>query len=385
MTEILVRKVEGKQDYKAFFEFPWLLYKNDPHWVPPLLSARRHLLDKHENPSWAYMEGDYFVAWRAGQPVGTIAAFINQRHNETWGERIAWFGCLEFYDDPAILTALLEAAIAYARSKQATMLRGPASFTLNDECGMLIEGFEQPLLLMPYNPQYYPHRMEASPHGFEKAMDTVSFWTQPSYYLDESGHLPEKLVRVVTKTKSRKGILTRMANPKKLRDELALLRKVYQSAWEQNWGFVPPTDREMDALFKSLRDYFHPSLGWFAEIDGQVAGFMLGLPDMNQVLKHAYPQPGHPEIWTLLKALWHWKIRPKITRQRVLLFGVVPEHRGVGADAAVYLAYIQESMNTIPNIDAGWVLESNQATINQAKMFNAKVHRRYRFYQKALG
>jgi hypothetical protein len=170
-----------------------------------------------------------------------------------------------------------------------------------------------------------------------------------------------------------------------LKQELELLRQIYQAAWEKNWGFVPPTEKEMDELFKALKDYFHPGLGVFGLVKGKPAGFMLGLPDMNQALRLAYPRPGEPEIWTLLKILWHWKIRPKITRQRVLLFGVNPEYRGMGVDAAIFLTYLSSSIKSkYPAIDAGWILATNAPVVNQAKLFKAKDYKRYRFYQRQL-
>ncbi len=381
---LTIRKVEGKQDFKVFLEFPWTVYKDDPNWVPPLVSARRHLLDKHKNPSWEYLEGDYFIARRGTKPVGIIAAFINKRHNETWNEKMGWFGFFECFNDPEAAKALLETAAKHVKSLGADAIRGPANFTLNDECALLIENFEPPLILMPYNPPYYQKLIEESGLGYDKVMDLVSIYAYPEGYLSEGGKFPEKLVRVVEKTKEKRKLSTRKADSKKLKEELALLRSVYEQAWERNWGFVSPTDHEMDDLFKNLRDYFDARLGRFGYVDGKLAAFMMGLPDMNQVLHWAYPHPRVPEIITLLRAFWHWKIRPKMTRQRILLFGVNPEYRSIGIDAAIYYEYLKDSQDTYPHIDAGWVLESNAPIINQSKMFGAHTYKRYRFYQKPL-
>lgn len=381
---LTVRKVESRRDFKAFFEFPWAVYKGDPNWVPPLLSMRRHLLDKQRNPSWEYLTGEYFVAWRGEQPVGTIAAFVNHRHNEHHNENIGWFGCFECYDDAEAARALLETASDYVRASGCTAIRGPASFTLNDECALLIENFEPPVILMPYNHPYYQRLIEENETGFAKIMDVVSLYVDPDCYLDQNGHFPEKLERVVEKTKQRRQISTRGPDVRNLTREIALLREIYEAAWEKNWGFVPPTSREMDALFASLKQYYHPALGVFALVEGKEVGFMLGLPDMNQVLRRAYPRPGEPEVWTLLKALWHWKIRPKITRNRILLYGIKEQYRKLGADAAIYMAYLKSSMHIYPVIDAGWVLETNVGALNQMATFNAYIYKRYRFYQRPL-
>lgn len=382
---VSVRKVENNRDFKVFLEFPWTVYKGDPNWVPPLVSQRRHTLDKSKSPAWEYLVGDYFIAWRAERPVGTIAAFINKRHNEYWGENLGWFGFFECFNDPDAARALLATAAEHVRGMGAEAIRGPANFTLNDECALLIENFEPPLILMPYNHPYYQGLIENSGLGYDKVMDVVSVYTDPKYYTDDQGNFPEKLLRVVGKVKQRNKLSTRRANSTRLKDDLALLRQVYQKAWQKNWGFVPPTDREMDVLFQNLRQYYDTRLGRFGLVDGEIAGFMMGLPDMNQVLHRAYPRPGEPELWTLLKALWHWKFRPKINRQRILLFGVNPEYRTSGVDAAIMLDYLDDSHHSpFQRIDAGWVLETNLPALSLMKPFGAFIYKRYRFYQKAL-
>lgn len=380
--------MESARDFKAFLEFPWTVYRGDPNWTPPLLSMRRHLLDRTKNPSFEYLDADYYVAWRGDQPVGTIAAFINHRHNEYHPEdnNIAWFGFFECLDDADAARALLGTAQDYARAKGSyTAVRGPANFTLNDECALLIENFEPALILMPYNPPYYQRLIEGSGLGYDKIMDTVSVLAEPSHYLDENGNLSPRVVKLVETMKEKRGIGVRLADMSRLTEELKLLRELYSSAWEKNWSFVPPTERELDDLFQNLKQYFFPRLGVLGTVQGQEVGFMLGLPDMNQVLRRAYARPGTPEVWTLLKALWHWKIRPKITRQRILLFGIKEEFRGKGVDGAIYLEYLRQSIPTYPVVDAGWVLETNAKALNAMYTFDARIYKRYRFYQAPLG
>ncbi|GAB4547733.1 MAG: GNAT family N-acetyltransferase [Anaerolineae bacterium] len=386
MADLLtIRKVENQRDFKLFFEFPWVLYKTDPHWVPPLLSQRRELLDKAKNPEWQYLVGDYYLAMRGNRPVGTIAAFINKRHNETHQENLGWFGFFECENDQEAANGLLQAAVDFAAANGCIGVRGPASFTLNDECGLLIEGFEQPILLMPYNYPYYQQLIENSPFGFSKVMDTVSYVTDPSGYLDENGNVPADIKRQITTATERFKVSMRRAELADLKNEVMRLADIYRSAWAKNWGFVPPTDAEMEALFANLRQFFDPQLGEFGLVDGQIAGFMLALPDMNQVLKHAYPRPGEPEIITLLKAFWHWKIRPKITRQRILLYGIKAEYRRMGVDAAIILAHIESTKDSrYPIVDMGWVLETNTPVDMIVKRFGGRVWRRYRFFQAPL-
>jgi hypothetical protein len=147
MSAITIRKIDkasqkaNSADYKTFFEFPWKLYKDNPYWVPPLKSVRNHLLDREHDASWEYMEGEFFVAYRGDEPVGTIAAFVNRRHNETWKENIGWFGAFEFIDDPAVSKALLTAAEDYLRGKGYDAIRGPVNFSLHGESGVLMNAY----------------------------------------------------------------------------------------------------------------------------------------------------------------------------------------------------------------------------------------------------
>jgi hypothetical protein len=382
-TGITLRKVESRRDLKTFIEFPWTVYKDDPNWIPPLVSQRRHLLEKEKNPAFEYLTAEYYLALRGETPVGTIAAFINARHNQTHNEKIGWFGFFECIEDQAAANLLLSAAEAFARQNGAVALRGPASFTLNDECGLLIENFSPPVILMPYNPPYYQRLIE-SYGGFAKIMDTVSYYCPPERYAP-GGKMLEKLSRVVGKVKERNQITTRRANIKDLRQEVRRLAEIYTEAWKDNWGFIPITERELDDLFNTLKQFFDPRLGHFVYVRGELAGFILNLPDFNEVLKYARPHPRVPEVITLLRAFWHWKIRPKITQQRLILLGVKPQFRALGADAALFYHQIEGALSTpYPIVDAGWVLETNSAVDNVTKMFGAETYKRYRFYQKPL-
>ncbi len=401
MVDVVVRKVENDRDFKhgdmkVFFEFPWTVYKDDPNWVPPLLSGRKKLLDKAYNPAWEYIDGSYFLAWRGDQPIGTIAAFVNKRHNEVWHENIGWFGWFECFDDQEAATALLTTASTYLKGMGFDAMRGPANFSLNDECGLLIDNskeFPRPAILMPYNPPYYQRLIDNSGLGFAKIMDLESWYSNPILLGGPTGKVvPEKLVRIVAKTKEKRDITVRSSNLKTLKGDLKLLRDVFAAAWEKNWGAVPPTDKELDHLFDDLKDYFEPHLARFAEVDGKIAAFIIGLPDMNEVLYKAYARPGTPELITMIKAAWYWKILPiftgkqTITGQRVLLYGTKPEFRGIGVDAAIILDLFQGLLGNQKyyNTDNGWFLETNLPMLQLAKTMKAQPYKRYRIYQRQL-
>lgn len=382
---VMVRQVENARDFSAFFRFPWQLYRHDPNWTPVLLSMRREQLDKDKNPAWEYLEGEYFVAWRGDEAVGTIAAFVNHRHNEFHDENIAWFGFFETIDDANVARALLDTASDWAARNGFDALRGPQSFTTHDECGLLVEGFSRPVMLMSYNLPYYSNLIEQS--GFHKVMDVFSFY----FYYDESQYgqsrMAQRVDRIIERLKQRSNAVVRPIDSKNLRRDFALFKALYNDAWEANWGFTPMTDRELDALIESLAQFFDPSLACFAEVDGEPVGFLLAIPDFNQVLQHARPRPGVPEVVTLLRALWHWKLRPKITWIRIPLMGIKPEYRRMGLDLMMY-HHIREVMRNrarpYHHVDSSWILETNQDLIGVLEKIGMKKYKTHRFYQKDL-
>ncbi len=384
MSSIVVRKVEDKSEYKDFFEFPWALYKDNPYWVPPLKSVRKHLLDREHDASWEYMEGDFFVAYKDGTPAGTIAAFINHRHNETWQEHIGWFGAFEFIDDPTVSRALLTAAEDYIKGKGYDAIRGPVNFNLNGEIGVLLDSYDRmPMILMPYNMAYYPQHYEQA--GYVKAKDVITWAGNKATLGLEGGIIPERLVRVVEKNNQRRGITVRAGNRKTIKEDFQIIYELYNTAWKDNWGFVPLTKRELDALIRDLKQFYVPEITFFAFVKGNPAGFVLAVPNMNQPIHKAYPRPGVPEIVSLLKILWHWKIRPVITEARTPLMGVKEEYRGIGVDGAILLHLFSMVHKTKYSFyEGGWVLEDNEDVNIMTRNYQAYVDRRYRIYEKAL-
>jgi GNAT superfamily N-acetyltransferase len=378
---VTIRKVTTRQDEKAFFEFPWKLYADDPNWVPPLLSIRRETLDRDKNPSWAYLDGDYYVAWRGDESVGTIAAFVNHRHNEFHEENIAWFGFFETINDQAVAGALLQTAFEWARSHGYDALRGPQSFTTHEECGLLVEGFERPVMLMPYNPPYYQRLIENA--GLTQLMDTYSM--RYSWEQIEENNTQQRVQRIVDRLQQRSNITVRNIEKRNRHADFARFKDLYNDAWVKNWGFTPMTNRELDALVEGLGIFFDPHLACFAEVDGDPIGFMLGVPDFNQVLDRARPRPGIPEPLTLLRAAWHWKIRPKIDNFRIPLMGVREAYRKQGVDILMYNYFLNELPKRptyYRSMDAGWILETNQDMLSVMKNFGLTRYRTYRFYQK---
>jgi GNAT superfamily N-acetyltransferase len=382
MSQVVVRKVENALEYHTFFAFPWRIYKDDPNWVPVLKSMRHEMLSKTANPAWEYMEGEYFIAWRGSEPVGTIAAFINHRHNEHWQTRVGWFGAFECIDDQQVANALLKTAEDYVRGRGYPMLLGPQTFTTHEEVGLLIDGFEQPLMLMSYHPRYYQRLIETAA-GYTKSMDVKSYYYDWDM-VDRDGLL-DRLKKVVDWRMKKGNITIRMASKQTLKADFELIKRLYNACWDANWGFVPLTDRERDAMIKSLGMLVEPQMLHFAYIDGEPVGLVLAVGDIYQVFKHAYPRPSEPELFTLLKVLWHWKVRNKMTRARVPMLGVLPEHRNKGIDLVLIYHLMTELRKTyVQAADSGWILETNQDMAGTLLGFGMREYRTYRIYQKAL-
>ena len=282
-----VRRVETKADFRIFFGFPWRVHAGSPEWTPPLLSMRSELLDKQKNPAWSYMEGEYFLAWRGNEPVGAIAAFVNHRHNETHDERVAWFGAFDVLDDQEAANALFDRAADFARSRGQDALRGPQTFTTHEECGLLVEGFGRPVLLMPWNPPRYQRHVEGA--GLVKYADLYSFIMSREMSADTG--LSERLQRITRQVMKRNKISIRPINRKDMKGDFRRFRELYNDAWDRNQGFVPMTEAELDALVASLGQFLDPDFAFFASVDGDLAGFVLGIPDLNQVLHRGSAAP----------------------------------------------------------------------------------------------
>jgi GNAT superfamily N-acetyltransferase len=357
-----------------------VLYKDDEHWVPPLLSMRRQLLDKAKHPAWKYMEGEFFGAWRGDELVGTIVGFINHAHNDYHNENIGFFGMFETINDREVAEGLLDVATEWVRAQGVDAIRGPANLTTNEECGLLIKNFTVPMVMMPYNPPYYQELIEST--DFEKVMDLHSmYFDRP--LIEEHGAL-ERLEKIVNRATKRSNIIIRNFNMKKKKEEFLKFRDIYNDAWEANWGFFPMNEEELDALVADLGMLVEPELAFFAEIDGEPVGFALSIPNFNEALAKAYPRPGVPELWTLAQVGWHWKVRKIIKGARMPLMGVKKEHRNKGVDLAFFLAVMKAMLpSQYEYLDSGWILETNQLVSISVSLGN-EIYKTHRMYEKPL-
>ncbi len=379
MPELTINVVKDPNELMTFISFPWTVYKDNPYWVPPLISERKEFLDKEKSPFFKHAKADFFIARRGDKVVGTIAAFTNELYNEFQETNDGWFGFFEVLEDPEAAEALLSTAVEWSKTAGHDSVIGPAQFSTNDELGLLIDGFnDRPRILMTYNPPRYQEYIEN--FGFEKAMDLWAYSVNLAYFKE---NMPEKLIRVVEKIRTRKNFIIRKINMKKFDEEVEKVKIIYNKSWERNWGFVPFTDAEIDRLAASLEPILDPSVTFFVELDGEAIGFGLPLPDLNQPLHLAYPKPTSPEALTMVKMAWHWKVRRKVDWLRVFAMGVLPEYRGVGVDALIYLETAKAALRKgYKWAEMSWILENNEMMNRSIELLGGKIYKTYRMYQK---
>jgi GNAT superfamily N-acetyltransferase len=376
---VQVEPVQTRQDLEDFIQFPFELYREDPNWVPPLLSQRRHLLQAKHNPFFEHSDVALWLARRQGRVVGTISSHVDHLHNKVHEEKIGMFGFFETMNDYAVAEALLSTARDWVRQQGMAALRGPLSFSQNDECGLLVDGFDgPPMVMMTYNPGYYIEFLER--FGLTKAMNLYAYYGNLVQFGGDAANLPEKLVRVTDKVKARAGITLRFLDMKLFDEELEEAKKVYNKAWEKNWGFVPMTDAEFDKLGADLKQVLDPRLALIAEIDGEPVGVVVAVPNANQVLKYLNGRL-FPIGW--IKALWYSR---KVNQARLMILGVVEEHRGRGIESLLIFETFKAAIQSgYQGMEMSWILETNdmmnRVVQNLGDAYDVHVYRTYRIYQ----
>ena len=371
MAGIEVTRVGTRREREAFLALPYELHRADLCWVPPLRRDVRALLSPRANAFFEHAQADCFLARRAERVVGRIAAIHNRRHNEVHGDRVGFFGFFECADDPQAGRVLLDAAALWARGRGLDALRGPASFSTNDECGLLVDGFDTPpTLMMPHNPPRYVTLVEDA--GFRRIKNLL-------VYERQVGAPPPRLRDAAHTLGRRYGVRVRALDLRRFTAELAHVKRLYNAAWERNWGFVPLNNAEIDQLARQLRPVVVPELALFAERDGQPIGVAVVLPDFNVALA---ANPNGRFFPGILRVLWRAR---HIDRVRVLILGILPDWRGKGLDALLYgRLWANAVARGVRWAEAGWILEDNHAMRNALVRLGFSVYKTYAMYERAL-
>jgi hypothetical protein len=369
-----VAPVHDARTLDQFIRLPWRIYADDPVWVPPLLADVRKVLSP-DHPFHEHARVQCFLARRGGEPVGRIAAVVNDQYNQFHETRTGFIGLFEAIDDADVARDLLRTAGDWLAEQGMARAIGPFNLSTNDELyspGILLANFGRAqVLMMAHNPPYYARLFEAA--GWEKERDLLSYW------LDDR-RVPERLARGVERlTGSIDGLVVRPLDLKQLPAEVERIKEVYNSAWERNWGFAPLSDREIARLASDLKAIVDPQFALLAEIHGEPIGFALALPDYNQALRHVN---GRLFPFGFIKLLWY---RRKIDRLRVLTLGIKPDYRVRGIDAVFYLRMYQSAVAAgYRSGEASWILEENWGMRRALERMGAYVHKTYRVYGTPL-
>lgn len=366
-----IRKVTQRAERNTFINYPYELYANDPTWVPPLRMAQRELFDTRKNAYWQHATGTLFLAYQGGQVVGRIGVIDDRYHNELHGENIAFFGFFEAATEDAA-QALYKAAENHARTLGRSAIRGPQNPSLNDGSGFQLSGFEHPpYVMMPQSPAHYLAWAERA--GYAKVKDLYA------YHINNRNGPSERISRIAERIRSRNNVRVREANFKRFNEELALLKRIHDAAWEHNWGNVPFTAAEMAQLGSELKLIARKEGALFLEDNGVPVGVAIAVPDINQVLAKFDGRLFPNGIFHLLQQ------RKIINRMRLVMLGVLPEYRNRGYD----LLLINDLMHKVAKIgvvegECGWTLEDNHAINKAIEAAGGVKYKTYRLFQKPL-
>jgi hypothetical protein len=373
--DIEIREVETRPQLSAFIKLPWKLYKQDPNWVPPLISSQKQLLNRKKNPFFRYAKVRFFLAYHNRDTVGRIAIVNNHNHNTFHAENVGFFGYFESVDDYNVARKLLKVAMIHLKSDGLDAMRGPVNLSTNYEVGALVDGFDRPPVVnMTYNPRYYPEFYEK--FGLTKTKDLLA------YYISKDNPPPERVRRIAERTRQKEGVVVRSVNLKRFNEEVRLINRIYNSAWSQNWGFVPAPDDEFTFIAKDMKDIVDPDLVLIIEINGKPVGFSLALPNVYQVLPYAN---GRLLPFGLLKLLWHTKVRNKIDSARIITMGIEHEYQKRGLDNIFYVeTFDRGRAKGYEWGEMSWVLEDNVLMNRVAKLLGTDVYKTYRIYEISL-
>lgn len=369
-----VTPVGSRAELKEFIELPFRLHSTSEQWVPPLRLERHAYLSRRLNPFFGHGDARLFLARRDGRVVGRVSAQVDHNFNAYHGAQTGHFGFLEFEEDAEVLSALLAAASGWLVARGLTSMVGPFDLTMNEEAGVLIEGFEHtPSIRMPWQPPYYARMLEEA--GMERAVDLLAWHLEVSRRKD----IMPFMFDLDRQAREEHGIRIRKMTRRSMRRDLEAFQEVYNAAWAQNWGFVPYSKEDLDAYAWDLQLTFHPDWFMVAETpSGEVAGVAMSPLDMNQVLRRMKGS-------LLPLGWWHFLRRNSyVDRVRVGFLGVHPDHQHTGVAASLYIEhYDMAEKGQVYRGELGWILEDNPINMGMEAL-GANVTRKMRVYRRDL-
>lgn len=375
MSPVIVSAVDHRRDWEDLWGLSRKLYADDPAWVEPL-RAERKALWSDANPWFEHAHGQLFLARRAGQPVGSISAQVDRLQPLEQGRRVGYFGQFECTNEAEVASVLFETASQWLREQGCTWMRGPYDLGINQSCGLLVSGYDTPpMILMGHARPYYRELLEGA--GLVREMDLLAYRVAPDFVA------PAAMRRLLER--SRRRLSFRPLNMDSYGQEVELLRELFNDAWADNWGFVPLTRAEFAHTGREIRRILNPDHACVAEIDGQAAGFLIALPNINELIRDLGGRL-FPTGW--IRLLWRLKRRGASTA-RVPLMGVSRKHQRGPLGAAISFGMIDNVRHAlhrdgIRHVEMSWILETNQGMNSLIHAMGGDLYKRYRMYGRAL-
>jgi hypothetical protein len=374
-SQLRIVKVEKRKTLNEFIRLLWPIYKDDPAWVPPLILDRRMQLAP-SNPYFEHAAYSSWVAYRDGKPVGRISAQVDQLHLEQHQDATGFFGMLESEDNSETFKTLLATAENWLRKKGMRRVAGPYNLSINQELGLLVDGFDTPpVVMMGHARPYYAGRIEEN--GYRREKDLLA------YIIDGNFKHPRAMQAVMARAKNR--VATRFLRKSDFKTELNIIRDIFNDAWSQNWGFIPWTNAEFQHLGKDLKMLVDENCVSFALVDGEPAAFMVVLPNINEAIRDLN---GRLLPFGWLKLLWRLKVKYPETA-RIPLMGVRSRYHDSLLGAALAFSVIAALQPNgikrgLKQVEMSWILEDNKAMRNIIEAIGGRVYKTYRIYSKEL-
>ncbi|MFA6392203.1 MAG: GNAT family N-acetyltransferase [Patescibacteria group bacterium] len=370
---ITIKEINSPAEVKEFVKFPWRIYRDDAYWVAPLIRDQINFFNPEKNPFYQHSRVQLIMAYENGRPVGRLSVHENTLHVKRHEEPVGFFGFFECVNDYTVAKAMFDYAKKWLKEKNYCIMRGPANFTINGEYALLVDGFDQsPMIMMTYNPPYYSKLLEQ--YGFISAQDMYAF----SKSCIEP--LPANVLSMASEVeKNYPDLVVRKADLSDLKNEIKIVHQIYAQAWDKNWGATPMSEDEILKLADDLKHILDPDIAFIMEYRGQPIGFSLSIPNANEALKSAN---GRLFPLGLLKILWK---KRQIKTFRVLVMGVLEEHRHLGFDTVFYKkTWEQTKKKGYQWAEMSLINESNIPMRRVLEWLGAKIYKTYRMYDSHL-
>ncbi|GJL63738.1 MAG: DNA-binding protein [Nitrospirales bacterium] len=367
--------VEDARTVEQFIRIPWSIYTNDANWVPPLFLERRQHLSKR-NPYFSHATVQLWIAYRNHQPVGRISAQIDRFHQERYRDDTGFWGMLEAKDDQDVFHALLNTAEQWLQEKGMRRALGPFNFSINQECGLLIDGMDSPpMVMMGHALPYYPQHIES--YDYRKAKDLFAYRVDLDFVIP---HIIQKAIR-----KAESSVTFRQLRRNDFNNELKTIHRIFEEAWSDNWGFIPFSDKEFAAVGQELRLLVDDSFIQIAEVDGTPEAMLVAFPNVNELIRDLNGRL-FPIGW--MKFLWRLKVSHPHTA-RVVLMGVRKKFQGTPLGAVLAFGMIDSVRQAgrkwgIKHVELSWILEDNIGMKNMLQAIGCEQYKTYRIYEKHL-